>query len=167
MVHSVNYKQVCSNSVLLCDYPMCNGFIFTKSLKLTAEISRIVKLPPVILHASHFRRIVKCLISEVHRIQPPYPCKWRLINCATWIPCNLSFRYNLFHEKKKTPSDAVTPQRQGQFTPKMKANAIPRLLSSLVWIDQYNECNRMITFIEFIWNDSFIMSYSDQIWFNC
>ena len=34
--------------------------------------------------------------------------------------------------QKKTPNDAVTPQRQGQFTPKMKANAVPRLLSSLV-----------------------------------
>ena len=30
------------------------------------------------------------------------------------------------------PYDAVTPQRQSQFTPKMKANAEPRLLSSLV-----------------------------------
>ena len=36
---------------------------------------------------------------------------------------------------KKTLNDAVTPQRQSQFTPKMKANAVPRLLSSLVWID--------------------------------
>ena len=36
---------------------------------------------------------------------------------------------------KKTPNDAVTPQGQGQFTPKIKANAEPRLLSSLVWID--------------------------------
>ena len=34
--------------------------------------------------------------------------------------------------KKKTPNDAMTPQRQSQFTPKMKANAVPRLLSSLV-----------------------------------
>ena len=34
--------------------------------------------------------------------------------------------------KKKTLNDAVTPQRQSQFTLKMKANAIPRLLSSLV-----------------------------------
>ena len=33
---------------------------------------------------------------------------------------------------KNTPNDAVTPQRQSQFTPKMKANAVPRLLSSLV-----------------------------------
>ena len=33
---------------------------------------------------------------------------------------------------KKIPNDAVTLQRQSQFTPKMKANAVPRLLSSLV-----------------------------------
>ena len=31
-----------------------------------------------------------------------------------------------------TTNDAVTPQRQSQFTPKMKANAVPHLLSSLV-----------------------------------
>ena len=37
-----------------------------------------------------------------------------------------------FIPRKKTPNDAVTPQRQSQFTPKMKANAVPRLLSSLV-----------------------------------
>ena len=37
-----------------------------------------------------------------------------------------------FISSKKTPNDAVTPQRQSQFTPKMKANAVPRLLSSLV-----------------------------------
>ena len=53
----------------------------------------------------------------------------------------------------KTPNNAVTPQCQSQFTPKMKANAVPRLLSSLVWIDQYyNECNGMTSFMEFmIW----------------
>ena len=44
---------------------------------------------------------------------------------------------------KKTPNDDVKPQRQSQFTPQMKAIAVPRLLSSLVWIDQYNECNGM------------------------
>ena len=36
---------------------------------------------------------------------------------------------------KKTPNDAVTPQRQSQFTPKMKANAVPHLLSSQVRIE--------------------------------
>ena len=51
---------------------------------------------------------------------------------------------------KKTPSDAVTPQRQSQFTPKMKANAVPRLFSSLVLIDQYYECNGMTS----SWNSS-------------
>ena len=68
---------------------------------------------------------------------------------CSWIPWKLSFRYILFHEKK-TPNDAVTPQRQSQFTPKMKANAVPRLLSSLVWIDQYNECIGMTSFMEFM-----------------
>ena len=33
---------------------------------------------------------------------------------------------------EKTPNNAVRPQRQSQFTPKMKANVVPRLLSSLV-----------------------------------
>ena len=37
-----------------------------------------------------------------------------------------------FHFMKKTPNDDVTPRCQSQFTPKMKANAVPRLLSSLV-----------------------------------
>ena len=56
---------------------------------------------------------------------------------------------HLFHEtchsitfyfmKKKTLNDAVTSQHHSQFTPKVKANVVPRLLSSLVWIDQYNE----------------------------
>ena len=51
---------------------------------------------------------------------------------------------------KKTPNDAVTQKRQSQFTPKMKANAVPRLLSSLVWIDHYNECNGITRFMEFL-----------------
>ena len=66
---------------------------------------------------------------------------------------------------KKTLDGAVTPQRQSQFTPKMKANAVSRLLSSLVWIDHYNQCNwstaliifanfrkcnRMTSFMEFM-----------------
>ena len=61
----------------------------------------------------------------------------------------MSFCYILFRGKK-TPKDALTPQRQSQFTPKMKANAVQRLLSSLVWIDQYNECKGMASFMEFI-----------------
>ena len=48
------------------------------------------------------------------------------------------------------PNNAVTLQRQSQFTPKMKANAVPRLLSSLVGIDHYNECNRMTSVVEFM-----------------
>ena len=44
----------------------------------------------------------------------------------------------------------MTPQWQSQFTLKMKANAVPHLLSSLVWIDRYNKCNEMISFMEFM-----------------
>ena len=62
---------------------------------------------------------------------------------------------------KKTPSNAVTPQCQSQFTSKMKANAVPRLLSSLVWTDQYNECNGITSFMEFM------SKYSVGIHFNC
>ena len=53
---------------------------------------------------------------------------------------------------KKTPNNAVILQPQSQFTPKMKANAVPHLLSSLVWIDQYNECNGMTSSMEFMRN---------------
>ena len=59
---------------------------------------------------------------------------------------------------KKTPNDAVTPQRQSQFTPKMTANAVPRLLSSLVWIDQYNQCNGITSFMKFM------QSWLSQVW---
>ena len=76
---------------------------------------------------------------------------WSSSGVFTWIPWNSSLRYIIFHEKK-TPNDAVATQRQSQFTPKMKANAIPRLLSSLVWIGQYNEWNRMTSFMEFMKN---------------
>ena len=76
---------------------------------------------------------------------------WKIWNAS--IPRELGFHYfaqfsnweHEFHEtchsvtfyfmEKKTPNDAATPQCQSQFTPEMKANAVPRLLSSLVWID--------------------------------
>ena len=76
--------------------------------------------------------------------------EWKVhVFIETWIPWNLSFHY-IFISLKRTPNDAVTPLRQSQFTPKMKANAVPRLLSSLVWIDQYNQCNGLTSFMEFI-----------------
>ena len=50
----------------------------------------------------------------------PGVCPAQLTFSLAWIPWNLSFRY--IH-------------CTGQFTPKMKANSEPRLLSSLVWID--------------------------------
>ena len=59
---------------------------------------------------------------------------WYVTKCHTLLELGLNSMklvcYILFYEK--TPDDAVTPQRQSQFTAKMKANAVPRLLSSLV-----------------------------------
>ena len=43
-----------------------------------------------------------------------------------------TFRSITFYFMKKTPNFAETPQRESQFTPKMKANAEPHFLSSLV-----------------------------------
>ena len=56
-----------------------------------------------------------------------------------------------FHEA----CHSVTSHCTGQFTPKMKANAVLLLLSSLVRIDQYNECNGMTSFMEFMIKSTF------------
>ena len=45
--------------------------------------------------------------------------------------------------------DMIRAVNKSQFTPKMKANAVSRLLSSLVWIDQYKEFNSTHTLIIF------------------
>ena len=55
----------------------------------------------------------------------------------SWIPWNLSFRYI---------------RCTGQFTPKMKANAEPRLLSSLVWIDSGIVVSQPHLESVFLWN---------------
>ena len=61
---------------------------------------------------------------------------------SQWWPNVLAARVcSTAHEFHETYS--VTFIVLCQFTPKMKANAVPRLLSTLVWIDQYNECNGM------------------------
>ena len=58
---------------------------------------------------------------------------------------------------KKTPNDAVTPQCRSQFTPKMKANAVPRLLSSLVWIDSG-------IVVSLYRSESFFMRWNEREW---
>ena len=63
--------------------------------------------------ANFFLKLFLGMVSES-------PCSKVGQRTASWIQWNLSFRY--IH-------------CTGQFTPKMKANAEPRLLSSLVWID--------------------------------
>ena len=59
---------------------------------------------------------IKIKAKKSNAYKKPQHCLKNL----SWIPWNLSFRY--IH-------------CTGQFTPKMKANAKPRLLPSLVWID--------------------------------
>ena len=50
--------------------------------------------------------VVKCSMQYNVRLKVT-----RRQKVCTWIPWNLSFRYILFHEKrKKTPNDAVTPE---------------------------------------------------------
>ena len=65
-----------------------------------------------------------------------------IVQDKTWIPRNLSFRY--IH-------------CTSQFTPKMKANAEPRLLSSLVWIDFGVVVSKHIL-------DSFLMKQNVMEW---
>ena len=49
-----------------------------------------------------------------------------------------------FVKWKNTSNDAVTLQRQSQFTPKMKANTVPHLLSFLLWIDYQSQGKEII-----------------------
>ena len=73
----------------------------------------------------------------------------------SWITWSLSFRYILFHEQSLQMMLWHLNGRVNSHQ-KIKANAVSRLLSSLVWIDLYNECNGMTSFMEFMWivNDS-------------
>ena len=103
---------------------------------------------------------------QISRIPCPVPealngnvlMLWKLWSKDIWFVLLFSQNMNAmkiviplhFISWKKTPNDAVTPQRHSQFTPKMKANAESRLLSSLEWIDKYNECNGKTTFMEFM-----------------
>ena len=112
--------------------------VFPSSLKMISNMGlgspfwKLAKFSTLLMFLLCVRRLSAKTISDV------------LMNSLTVvIPLH-------FTSWEKTPNDIVTPQRQSQFTPKMKANVVPRLLSSLVWIDQYNECNRMTSFMEFM-----------------
>ena len=65
------------------------------------------------------------------------------------IPWNLSFRYILFHEKRLQKMLLYHNARVNSH-PRWKQTRFRRLLSSLVWIDQYNEWNGMTSFMEFM-----------------
>ena len=67
----------------------------------------------------------------------------------------------------KTPNNAVTSQCQSQFPSKMKANMVPCLLLSLVWMDQYNECNGMTSSMEFMTNFMEFMTINKKMEICC
>ena len=113
-------------------------------------------LPSINLSLVFYTRFVKCrpamfafyqLVIMLLSPQLSTPKGW-LVFITSWNPRNLSFRHVLFHEWTHFLILAGSAFYQiwlgqltdcthctGQFTPKMKANAKPRLLSSLVWID--------------------------------
>ena len=109
---------------------------------------------------------VKCFFPLL-----PVFIMWISHEMVTWSPWNLSFRQVLFHEKTNflilagSAFDQIWLGRltdcthwTGQFTPKMKANAKPRLLSSLVWIDSGVVAWKHSLesfFHEMKWNDKF------------
>ena len=61
---------------------------------------------------------------------------WKVGQSSTWNPWNLSFRYILFHEKDcKQRCDTTAPESIHTKDESKRGS----LLSSLVWIDQFNE----------------------------
>ena len=84
-------------------------------------------------------------------------CEFFSWTIVTWIPsklvipsCFISWKTHFLMLAGSGSYQKMTRAvNQSQFTPKMKANAVSRLLSSLVWIDQYHECNRLTALILF------------------
>ena len=115
------------------------AFPLQLSSKLIILTTTISVIPFHVLTLKCCNQLQKCTTISLYKslfINPfqKYPFFTNSMSFhVTWIPWNVSFRYN---------------HSTGQFTPKMNANAIPRLLSSLVWIDQYNDCNGMTSFME-------------------
>ena len=67
-------------------------------------------------------------------------------------------------DRKWILPNMIRVANQSQFTPKMKANAVSRLLSSLVWIDQYYECNRLTALIIF-WQNTLPVNFRKLVFF--
>ena len=80
-------------------------------------------------------------------------------------------QYHPSHEFDET-CHSVTSHCTGQFTPKMKANAEPRLLSSLVWIDsgavvsQHRLESLFMKYNVTEWQVSWNSCWSDRHWFS-
>ena len=61
-----------------------------------------------------------------------------------------------FYFMKKAPNDVVTPQRQSQFTPKMKANVVPRFRVCFhLWCELTSTMN--VTEWQVSWNSCYVL----------
>ena len=125
----------------------CKWFIQYSTVPKLSNLSNISYLYSLFL--LHIRKSISSIIISwsVHILSPFMSSKTSTHAIMNSMKIIIPLH---FISLKKTPNDAVTLQRQSQFTPKMKANAVPCLLSSLVWIDQYNECSGMTSFMEFM-----------------
>ena len=76
---------------------------------------------------------------------------WRVLSLCVFMNSMRLVIPLHFVSWKKTSNDAVTPQCQSQFTPKMKANAEPPLLSSFCELTLVLWCQRIVWSL-FSWN---------------
>ena len=107
-------------------YLVLKDYISTDVKRMSMQITTMRKHKDVIQMNIHN---VSLSFQLLHNVDVPIQRK----TSSTLIMNSMKLVIPLhFISWKKTPNDAVAPQRQSQFTPKMKANAVPRLLSSLV-----------------------------------
>ena len=101
----------------------------------------------LMLYESHIHR---CIRRCIHRHTHTYLFQQAFLNSMeTCNSVTFYFMKNSFSDisRKWILPNMIRAVNQSQFTPKMKANAVSRLLSSVVWIDLYNMCNLLTALI--------------------
>ena len=130
-------KEICSLTALLITCTAHSMLIvFHLQKNITCRLQPIIMPPTTIM-----------LVANCHPYCNSYCQSYCSVSCNITLQLQRQRGRTAQHEfqetchsitsyfMKKTPNDAVTPQRQSQFTPKMKANAVPHLLSSQVRIE--------------------------------
>ena len=91
---------------------------------------------PCVVRCVSLPLTASALVSRVFWLPVVSWIPWKLVIPSRFISWKTHFLIlsgSVFCQKM------IRAVNQNQFTPKMKANAVSHLLSSLVWIDQYNE----------------------------